>query len=403
MTRVHLLILPLTLLLACPVPRDDDDTVDIPPLDDDDAADDDDDVWPGCRSTPPPADHDRVVLVAHPFATDQAEWGVLNLGADGQLTDTGQLLSAGRSPYGDVVFTPDGAIAFGVNDDGTLSVFEVSPEGEVAVADPAFGGFYASRVVVEPGGEVAWVVDGNWANNGGGIYRFSIDCDEAVLGAPQRIVEGKLPADLLLDPARDDRGLLVAREVPGTQVGDDVALLAWPDPSDALDGAAAFGDEEAWFSDAALTADGRYALIGDNSGLPAIPNRVAIVELTDEGVSPHATLPDVYDPMALVASPLNDAVLVVSGYGDAVFVVTYDPLTGEFVFDGEPAYTGAPPQLPGTASVVTRGELEGLILVAENQGVRGMRFVGGGEVQDLGLLFSGGGNSAISGALGIQP
>jgi hypothetical protein len=32
-----------------------------------------------------------------------------------------------------------------------------------------------------------------------------------------------------------------------------------------------------------------------------------------------------------------------------------------------------------------------------------MRFTGEGTVQDLGLLFGGGGNSAISGAMGIQP
>jgi hypothetical protein len=401
MTRSPLWLPLLALLLACPPPADDDDSVDIPSLDDDDAADA---PWPGCRSAPTAEDHDRSVLVAHPFAADQGEWSVLSLSVDGALTDTGQVLSAGRGPYGDVVFTPDGAIAFGVNDDGTLSVFEVGPTGEVALVDPAFGGFYASRVVVEPGGEVAWVVDGNWAENGGGLYRFSIDCDEASFGPPERVVEGKLPADLLFDPARDDRGLLVAREVPGTDPGDDVALLAWPDAAALMGGSEAFGDDEASVSDAVLTDDGRFALIGDFSGFSGIPNRVAIVEISDDDeVTPHAVLDDVYDPMALVASPLGDAVLVVSGYGDAVFVVTYDAGTGDFVFTGEPTYVGTSPQLPATASVVTRGELEGLILVAENQGVRGMRFTGEGTVQDLGLLFGGGGNSAISGAMGIQP
>lgn len=399
MTRALICLPLLSLLLACPGPVDDDDTVDIPPLDDDD---DDDGPWPGCRSEPPPEDHDRVVLVAHPYAVDQGEWGVLSLGVDGDLTDTGQVLSAGRAPWGDVVFTPDGEIAFGVNEDGTLSVFEVGSGGEVEVADAAFGGFYASRVVVEPGGEVAWVVDGNWANNGGGLYRFSIDCSEAVFGAAERVVEGKLPADLLLDPARDDRGLLVGREIPGTESGDDAALLAWPPTGEASGGVDAFGDDEASVSDAVLTGDGRFALIGDYSAFSGIPNRLAIVALSDEGVSPHQVLPDVYDPMALVASPFGDAVLVVSGYGDAVFVISNDG-AGGFAFEGEPAYQGPSPQLPATASAVERGELVGLILVSENQGVRGMQFTGEGTVEDLGVLVSGVGNDSISGALGIQP
>lgn len=397
MTRVLFLVPLFVFLVACPRPVDDDDTVDIPNLDDDD---DGDAAWPGCRSQAPPEDQARVVLLAHPFAADQREWAVLELQTDGALTDSGQRLYAGRAPYGDVVFTPDGAIAFGVNDDGTLSVFEVGAGGEVSVVDPAFGGFYASRVVVEPGGEVAWVVDGNWAKNGGGLYRFSIDCDEAALGVPERVVEGKLPGDLLLDPARDDRGVLVGREIPGTSVGDDAALLAWPPAEAATGGVDAFGDDEASVSDAALTADGRFALIGDYSAFSGIPNRVAVVALTEDGLTPHQVLADVYDPMALVASPSNDAVLVVSGYGDAVFVISYDDGAGEFVYEGEPAYEGASPQLPATAAVVGRGELEGLILVSENQGVRGMEFTGDGGVMDLGMLL---GDTAISGALGVQP
>jgi len=372
----------------------DDDDVDIPELDDDDS---EDVAWPGCRAEPPAPDRDRVVLLAHPFAADQAEWAVLSLDVDGGLSDTGQRLSAGRAPYGDAVFTPDGALAFAVTDDGNLVTFEVEG-GEVAVVPAPAGDYYAARVVIEPSGEVGWIVDGNWAKNGGGLYRFDIGCDDATFGPAERVVEGKLPADLLLDPARDDRGLMVSREVPGAAAGDDVALLDWPPAGAATGGADAFGDDEASVSDAALTPDGRFALIGDYSAFSGIPNRVAIVELTADGVAPHQVLPDVYDPMALVPSPGGDAVLVVSGYGDAVFVISRDG--DDFAFEGEPAYVGQSPQLPATGSVVERGELAGLVLVSENQGVRGVRFDGEGGVEDLGMLLT---DTAISGALGIQP
>lgn len=386
----------LACLSACPVTGDDD--VDVPALDDDDDA-----PWQGCRAEPPPADRDRVVLVSHPFAPGGGtEWAVLSLSVAGELEDTGQRLEAGNAPWGEVVFTPDGAIALAANDNGTISVFSVE-DGEVSVVEAGISGFYASRVVVEPGGEVAWVVDGNWANNGGGLYRVPIDCDAPLLGTPERVVESKLAADLLLDPARDDRGMLVALEVEGTATGDDAALLPWP-PGDAPGtGADAFGDDEAWVADATLTQDGRFALLGDNSAFSGIPNRVAVIELAEGGLLPGPVLPDVYDPVALVASPFNDAVLVVSGYGDAIFAIAYDAGLGTFEDLGEPDYEGASPQLPGAASVVSRGALAGLILVAENQGVRGMRFDGQGGVLDLGLLVEGDGNVAITGALGVAP
>ena len=398
-TRSLLLVASSLVVVACPAPADD-DSVDIPPLDDDDA-------WVGCRSELRDADADRVVLVALPYDAGGGQaggWAAMTLGADGALTDDGVRRSAGRATSGDVVFTPDGAVAVAANDDGSLSWFAVDEAGGVSVVDPGVtGAWYASRVVMEPSGEAVIVVDGNWVNNGGGLYRVPIDCDDGAPGDAELLVTSKLAADLLFEVGRDDRALLVALDVPGAEPGDDAALVPWPQPDVAQDGADAFGDDEASFSDATLTADGRFALIGDWSAFSGIPNRVAVVELTDDGLGAAQVLPDVFDPVSLLASPDDDAVLVVSGYGDAVFVIGYDPASGAFTYEGEPGYAGASPQLPGAAALIDRGELRGLVLIAENQGVRGMRFDGAGGVQDLGLLVEGSGSAAITGALGVQP
>jgi hypothetical protein len=52
---------------------------------------------------------------------------------------------------------------------------------------------------------------------------------------------------------------------------------------------------------------------------------------------------------------------------------------------------------------VTRGPLQGLVLVSENTGVRRVRFHAGGEVEDLGLEAFGDGLEDIPGAIGVQP
>src|SRR6185295_3490683 len=110
------------------------------------------------------------------------------------------------------------------------------------------------------------------------------------------------------------------------------------------------------------------------------------------------------DPIAIVASPFDDAALVASGFGNAFFALDYDPDAAEpFAVRGELAYQGAPPQLPGGAVRVDRGALAGRVLVAENLGVRQVSFEGGGVITDLGLTSLGSGSESIVGAIGVQP
>jgi hypothetical protein len=410
MNRAPWLALLLLVPLACSSPEGDDDSG----TDDDDSGvtddDDDDDgpVWDGCRAERQAADRDRLVVVSLPYgagAEQASTWAAMTLTADGALLDDGARFEMGRAMGGEVVFTPDGQVGLVAQEDGSVGVFLASTDGTLEVVHEAFSGdFYASSVVVEPSGERAWIVDGNWVENGGGIYEVAIDCDDGTLGAPQLVVEAKLAGGLLLDPTVMDRAVLVAHEVPGAEVGDDAVMLAWGGEPAALGGADAFGDDEAWVSAAAVTPDGAYVLLGDNSMFNQQPNRVAVVGVEGDTLVAVQVLDNVEDPMDIVPSPFHDAALVVSGYGDALFVLDLDPVDPEpYAYAGEMDYRGARPALPASASLVTRGDLRGLVLVTENQGVRAVQFHGGGEVEDLGMAVEGDGYEAITGALGIQP
>jgi len=363
------------------------------------------DAAPTCNRTPRAADRDRAIVVSLPYdaAGSQAStYGVLTLATDGTITDTGQRFELGRSNVGEIAFTPDGDVGLVAQDDGTLGVFRLPDGGAPVVVDAGFqGSFYADRVIMDPGGDLAYVVDPDWRNNGGGIYRVAIGCDGTLtdlgLWLPSKSAAGLLlDGDRMVVPASD-----IATSTPG--VGDTLHLLDdTADPPAYVGGADAFGDDQAIVSGSALTPDGAYALIGDSSQFSGIDNRVAVVAVGATGLTPVQVLTPVSDPLAIIPSPAGDTLLVVSGFGDAVFVVDRGTGAQPFSVRGEPTYVGTSPQLPSGAVMVERGSLTGLVLIAENQGVRRMQLATGG-VTDLGLTTLGSGYLAITGAIGVQP
>ena len=170
----------------------------------------------------------------------------------------------------------DGQVGLVPQEDGSVGVFSVDGDGTIHVVHTGYdGGFYAEKVVVEPSGEAAWIVDGNWAENGGGLYRVDISCDDGSLSGTRYVMEAKLPADLLLARHRLDRALFVGREVAGASGGDDATLLDWSATPTPMVGVDAFGDDDTSVSDAALTFDDRYALLADNCVFCSGDNRVA--------------------------------------------------------------------------------------------------------------------------------
>lgn len=360
-----------------------------------------------CPRALAPADRVRKVVVSHPYdaaGRPAPVWEVLELTQSGDLARPGITFSMRRATDGEVVFTPDGEVGIAVQSDGSLGVFRFEAGGAPTVVHDGFrGSFYAARAVMDPSGARVWVLDSNWRENGGGIYEVTIGCDGR-LSERGLWTAAKLPAALLL--LGGGRALLAARDVLDSPAGHDVHLLGFGSVPSRLGGADAFGDDEAIVSAAAVTADGRWALVADNNAFSGIPNRIAVVAIEAGGLRAAQVLSPIEDPVAIVASPYGNAALVSSGFGDALLALSYDPAAdggAPFSVRGTLAYAGGRPRLPSTAVLVDRGPLRGLVLVSENVGVRRVRFEADGGITDHGLVSLGSGNTAITGAIGVQP
>jgi hypothetical protein len=362
-----------------------------------------------CSRAPRPADRERRVVVSHPYDTEGGDSDLFEawpMTAGGTISFGGATFAMGRTTLGRIAFTPDGEVGLLAQEDGTLGVFRIDEQHSFEVLHSRFQGeFYAASVVMDPSGQRAYVLDTQWEENGGGIYSVRIDCDGHI-EEEGLIVGAKLPYDMLRVPDGTGRVVVVAKSILGSAEQTNVHLLDWSTAPSLIDSVDAFGDDEAIVSDAAITSDGRYVLIGDNSGFSSVPNRVAVVEVTPTGLTPTQVISPIEDPIDVVTSPYDNAALVVSGFGDAIFVLDYDPdgsPSAPFSIRGELPYTGSSPALPGKAVMLRRGQLAGTVFVAENIGVRQVVFEADGAVTDLGLSSPGSGLQNVVGAVGVQP
>ena len=399
----------LVLLLPCIVacvesPRGGGDLKDTPG----DTAGADDTAQPsgstGCRSIPRDADAPRVVLVSLPYTDDLGEspaWALLTL-EDGVLLDSGDRIDLGRDRGGGMAFTPDGSIGITALDEGTLGVVAVAEDGSTSVVQSGFDpGAYTSALAIDPSGEVVWLINPNWPENGGGLYRAPIDCETGAVGEAEKVIEAKNPSDIVLSD--DGRGLLVGREVPGAGAGADVALLDLESGA-VLAGSDAFGDEDAIVSHAALTDSG-WLLMGDHSEFSGIPNRIAAVPVDGDTLGTAMVIPDVLDPIVVVPNPVGPGVLVPSGYGDRYWLLAEDSSgSAPWTLAGPVTATDpSPVQLPDHAVVIPRGSLAGRVLAVEVGGIRTLELEPAGGARIGPVLALGTGYSGLPGAIGVQP
>jgi hypothetical protein len=358
-----------------------------------------------CTRAAGPVDAARFVVIGHPFdaqGNDSTDYEVLSLSPAGVLAKTGTHFAMGVSSDTEIVFTPDGKLGFTAQDDGSLGAFRIKADGTIDVLTTAMpASFYASRVVMSPEGDHLFVLDENFPNNGGGVYRVDIGCDDAL--TDKGLVFAAKNAHGLAFLGGSDV-ILAAREALGaapTATALRITLGATPKLVDAVD---AFGHDDAIVSTLTLTRDGKFALMGDNSGFAVTPNSVAVIGIDPDGLSVTQNLPMMEDPFSLQASPFNDAAIVVSGFGDAIFVLDYAPaMATPFSLRGKLQYVGSHPQVPGASAMVKRGALDGRVLVAEVRGVFQVQFAPKGVVTDLGLFDLAGGEEAIAAAIGVQP
>ena len=329
----------------------------------------------GCRSGQPPTEQPELLLFSTPYTEDAGQsplWRSAII--ENTLTLMTETLDLGRAISGSPQFSTDASWGVVVREDGLISTIAVDSNAAVTPIEVGRDlGIYVAAAAIHRGGEELWLLDPNWPENGGGLYRSQIDCDDGRLSAPELLFSTKNAA-AMIDTV--DGLWIAAREADGAPGQAHLLGIS------GLRTAQIFGDDEAILSDIARTNSGRI-VVADVNEFSGLPTRIGW--LNSDGST--GTL-NVGDPLRLLASPLDDSMLILSGYDNAVYV-----------FDGaelsEPSYQGAAPQLP-TAAV---GFSDGRVYIAENQGIRGMRFTESGVVDD-GLLLEMDGLSGITGALG---
>ncbi len=363
----------------------------------------------GCRAALPPAKRARAVVVAFPYTPEgekASTWDVLTLSPAGQLSRPGRTFTMGRATDGRVQITRDGTLGIAVQEGGSLGVFLLDAKGDATVVEAAWKGdpedpFYATSVTLDPSGERAWVVDGNWVENGGGIYEIALDCSTGAPSFVRRVMTSKLGRALHLLP--NGSAAYAAVEADGKGPGHAFLIAGWPDAPVVSRGETLFDYDGPLMYGTAVTRDGRFLLVGDGSLFADEPNRIAIVDVSGTAPNKVGEL-DVTDPFDIVVSPFGNAGLVASGFADTFVGLSYAPRAAP-PFSRLPAltYAGDFPALPGSMVMVERGPERGLVLAQENTGIRRLRFETTGMVTDLGPFDFGSGLEAIPGAVGVQP
>lgn len=356
----------------------------------------------GCRADPGDADRDRAVVVSFPYNKQgraASAWEVLSLQAStGALSRPGTTFEMGRGYSGVVAFSPDGSLGIAPQDDGTVGIFTLDDKRVPTVVEAAWAGgaedFYVSGAVFDPSGERAWLIDGNWENNGGGLYEVAFDCETGAPTLVRKTLASKLAVALF---PMGDTAVLVAAGADGQEGGDAWLLSGWPDAPVVVVKATLFDYEDAILASAALV--GETLLVGDNSSFSGTDNRVAAALVGAGSLSASSKTTELLDPYAIAASPFGDAALVSSGFGDDLYVLSV--AEGEVTASTKLPASGV--ALPGSSVVIERGELAGTVLVVENVAIRTVRFDGAGGASDDGVLAFGEEYTDIPGAIGVQP
>ncbi len=358
----------------------------------------------GCNRVPRAANGPRKVIVALPFTDTQYE--VFDLDGAGELTRPNVTFAMGAGHEGEIQFTPDGEVGYSVQEGGTIGVFRINGSGQpevlTAQLDP---GFYVSGALIDAAGDnlYAWEtgfrkLDDGTAN--GAMYRLPLACATGVPAPAVELFRGKL---IRAAAWRADGQLAVAAvDLLDDTTPNDVHVVDIDGPT-RVASQSAFPDDDAIAAGFALTNDGNYILVGDNSAFSGIPNRVGVVGIQGEMLFAQQELM-IADPVRILTSPFDNAAIVLSTTDDNIYVLDYNPgaAVSAFAIRG-PLVTTAPILLPLGAAMIQRGDLQGMVIVGENVGVRRLRFEVGGNVADLGLLELGGGIESITGAVGVQP
>lgn len=362
----------------------------------------------GCLAMVTPADGVRRLVVSHPYPDDGGSednrFEVFTVAADGVLTATGTQFRMGvagdyTSP---IIFTTDGRIGFVAQDDGTIGVFRFEGTNVVVVNAAFNGNFSAGKLLLQPSGDKLWVTDFNTQNNGGGLYSVDIGCDGA-LSNVQWVLPGNNASGAVF--LRDRAELVVsARSLASSAVMQDVHVVDVTQPTApvVLSSTTGFPDRDAIPPMLAVSRGARFVAAPD-TGFGA-GNRVAFFEKTGTVLTSRGVM-NVDAPGGIAFSPFADEGVVMSTDGsDAYTRFGWNTAGTTFSVLGRVPYTYGRPQLPGAPVMISRGQLEGRMFIAELDSIRQLQFNRDGGITDVSKTpASGTGSAQILGVIGVTP
>ena len=356
-----------------------------------------------CTRPMRPATRLRKVVVSHPYSNGDSlkkTYEVLDLHTNGELRKTGTTFVMGPAGYTPITFTPDGEIGIVIQSDYTLGVFRFDEAGQPQVVDAAMrAGCIPQTLVMSPNGDKLYALDPDTANNGGGVYELDIDCAGNITRKGLVVPGGGANALTFLPGSRTKAVFTGIKAFNGADA-NDTFLLDMRGPSLMAQGST-FGSTPAIASSLAITPDGKYGLITDDSINAG--NRVGVITLAS--MKPRQIL-QTKAPFQVLPSIHNNAALVVNGdAADELSVLKYDPSNAEtpFALAGDIAYTLPRPQLPGASVQITRGSLKGRVLVTELKAIRQVQFNPEGSITDVSQVVWPETDEGVLGTLGVQP
>ena len=374
---------------------------------------------PDAGEPDPFVEHVRKVVIARPWPKAGFDcvpvWEVLDLLEDGTLVwpKPRVTFEMGVGSEGNVVFTPDGKYGIASQKDGFIGIFTFDEDGKPRVIKAAWRGpnddFYSSGVVMDPSGKRFYVIDHNWANNGGGVYSVRLEASgEPVLEG--KVFSAKLGSQLGFLPNQPGEVLYHSIETLDAPANTDFHRLKWGGIPTRLTSVSAFSAGNNSVSAMAISPDGAWVLLSDSPFTEGQSGRVAVVSIAQD--SPELQVihhvEGVKNPSGLAWSPYGNVAIALENFGDEVKVLPFDTSKPEepLSFQGSMTYSSEARALPHTIHVIDQGNLRGLTLISELRGIRKIQFHPDGTVEDLGLipLIEGlEGNEIIVRTMGVQP
>lgn len=373
-----------------------------------------------CRRSPE-TDTDRLVVIARPYDNSGMganEYEILSLSLQGELFETGNTFSMGRAVDGEILITPDGEVGVVRQEDGSLGVFKLDSKNQTAtVIDPAYAGLqakvnpsqkrYFSTIAMAPDGSGIYASNASWRGVGGAIWFIPLDCSTGLPGQEVQITEAKLPRHLEIMPTSSSTLVVASHDVLTSMTREDAHLvnISTPTTPSLIGSGRVFMDTDAILTAMGVSRDGEYVLVGDsNITSNTNNNRVGVLSIDPQGLTPIQTLSDIQDPASIKVSPYHNAAIVTSFEGNSIQTLTYNPASpaAPFAKSGS-VMTSTPVQLPSSSVMIEAGMLRGTVLVVENTGIRVLRFESSGDVTELDNLPFGEFVEAIVGAIGVQP